>query len=319
MSEVLPLKGRVALVAGATRGAGRGIALALAEAGATVHVSGRSSRSQQRPPRGADVSPFELSERPETIEETAELVSARGGVGVAHVVDHTDRERVAALVQDIERQSGRLDVLVNDVWGGDALAEWGTPAWQLDVDKGWTMIERGIRTHLITARAALPLLLASDRGLLVEITDGDTFAYRGTLFYDLVKTTLIRLAFSLSEELRETRVTALSLTPGFLRSEAMLEHFGVKADTWREGARKDPHFAESETPLFVGRAVAALASDERVARHRGRALSSWALSEEYGFVDDDGRRPHWGRHAASESFGVGQAESHRRFVDQLGR
>jgi len=287
-----PLEGRVALVAGATRGAGRGIACALGEAGATVYCTGRSTRGR---PAGA---------RPETIDETAELVTARGGRGVAVRVDHTVPDEVAALLARIEREAGRLDVLVNDVWGGDELTEFGTPFWKLSLDDGRTLLERAVFSHIVTARHAAPLLMRDGGGLIVEITDGDSFQYRGNLFYDLVKTSVIRLAFDFARELRRHGVSAVAVTPGFLRSEAMLERFGVTEATWRDGAKKDPHFAASETPLYVGRAVAALAGDPDIARKSGRVFSSWTLSEEYGFIDADGARPHWGRHAA-EAFGDG--------------
>lgn len=285
-----PLAGKVALVAGATRGAGRGIAVALGEAGATVYCSGRSARGAPSP-----------MGRPETTEETAQLATAAGGVGIAHRCDHLDEAQVAALVARIRRENGRLDVLVNDVWGGEKLTEWGKPFWEMDVQKGLAMMRTALDTHLVTARHAGPLLVES-RGLLVEVTDGDSGAYRGSLYYDLVKSTVVRLAFDLHQELRPRGATALAVTPGFLRSEEMLDHFGVTEATWREGAKKDEHFAFSETPRFVGRAVAALAADPRVARKGGRVWASWTLSDEYGFVDADGSRPHWGRHFR-EAFG----------------
>jgi NAD(P)-dependent dehydrogenase (short-subunit alcohol dehydrogenase family) len=203
---------------------------------------------------------------------------------------------VAALVARVEAEAGRLDVLVNDVWGGDELTEWGTPFWALSLEKGLLMLERAVHSHVVTARLAAPLLIRRPGGLLVEITDGDRLYYRGNFFYDLVKTSVIRIAFALAEELRPRGVTALALTPGFLRSEAMLDHFGVTEANWQEAGRKEPHFLQSETPLFVGRAVAALAADPGVARWSGKALSSWGLSDVYGFTDADGRRPHWGRY-----------------------
>lgn len=282
-----PLAGRVTLVAGATRGAGRGIACALGEAGATVYCTGRSSRED--PEAG-------MEGRPETIEETAELVAAEGGEGIAIRVDHTVEQEVAALAARIERERGRLDLLVNDVWGGDPLTEWETPIWKLDVAKGRRMLEQAVFSHIVTSRHLLPLLLESDGGLIVEITDGDHYGYRGNLFYDLVKTAVIRLAFAQAWELRHKGVTAVAVTPGFLRSEAMLEHFGVTEATWEQAVERDPDFAHSETPRFVGRAVAALASDPDAGDWNGRVLASWDLAEEYGFDDVDGRRPHWGRH-----------------------
>ncbi len=309
------LDGKVALVAGATRGAGRGIAIALGEAGATVYCTGRSSRSKPRTIVTAhgEGSPFALERRPETIEETAELVERKGGKGIALRVDHTDEAQVEALVRSIREQHGRLDLVVNDVWGGDELTEWGTPFWQLSLDKGFRMLERALHSHLITARHAVPLMLDTPGGLVVEITDGDQLNYRGTLFYDLVKTSVIRLAFAMAEELRPHGVAALALTPGFLRSEAMLEHFGVTEEHWREGAQRDPHFIASETPLYVGRAVAALAADPRILEKSGGVFSSWGLQSEYGFSDANGEQPNWGEHYRSH-VGDDPKASHVRFL-----
>ena len=280
-----PLEGKVAVVAGATRGAGRGIACALGEAGAIVYCTGRSVRGQ--PASGS---------RPETIEETAELVSARGGIGIAVRVDHTVEEQVRALLARVRGEQGRLDVLVNDVWGGDELTEFGTPFWELSLEKGRRMLEQAVFSHVVTSRHAAPLMIERRQGLIVEVTDGDSYGYRGNLFYDLAKSSLIRLAMAMAWELRRRNVTALALTPGFLRSEAMLEGFGVTEETWREGVRKDPNFIASETPLFVGRAVAALAADPEVGRRSGGVFSSWGLAREYGFDDADGSRPDWGKH-----------------------
>lgn len=291
------LAGKVAVVAGATRGAGRGIACMLGEAGATVYCTGRSSRTLIRPQAASD-SPFTLAGRPETIEETAEMVDQHGGKGVAVRVDHSDSAQVQVLFEQVQREQGRLDVLVNDIWGGDELTEWGTPFWQLSLDKGFTLLQRAINTHIITSRYGVPLMVAQRSGLVVEITDGDTPRYRGTLFYDLAKASVNRLAFAMAEELRPHHVTALALTPGFLRSEAMLEHFGVTESNWQDGAKIDPNFIASESPFFVGRAVAALASDPDVFGKSGGVYSSWGLSDEYGFTDKDSRRPHWGRHFA---------------------
>ncbi len=299
-----PLKGKVAVVAGATRGAGRGIARMLGEAGATVYCTGRSSRSAPAE-RPAGVSPFDLRGRPETIEETAELVGAHGGQGIAVRVDHTDERQVAGLFAQVRVEQGRLDLLVNDVWGGDDLVEWGTPFWELSVEKGLLMQQRAVHTHVITSRHGAPLLVERGAGLIIEITDGDTPGYRGNLFYDLAKSSGIRLAYAMAEELRPHGVAALALTPGFLRSEAMLEHFGVSEASWRDGAQKDPHFIASETPFFVGRAVAALAADPEIMRKSGGAFSSWGLADEYGFTDQDGSRPHWGRYFAEHVAGAG--------------
>jgi NAD(P)-dependent dehydrogenase (short-subunit alcohol dehydrogenase family) len=283
-----PLAGKIALVAGATRGAGRGIACMLGEAGATVYCTGRSTRGNLA----------SGSQRPETIEETAEMVGGYGGVGIAVRVDHTAEAEVAALFARIEQEQGRLDLLVNDIWGGDALTDWGRPFWELDIAAGLLMLQRGLHTHLITSRYGAPLLLKRGQGLLIEITDGDTPAYRGNLFYDLVKSSVIRLAYGMAEELRPHGVTALALTPGFLRSEAMLDLFGVTEENWQAGAQRDPHFIASETPFFVGRAVAALAADPDIAQKAGGVYSSWGLAREYGFTDIDGRRPDWGAYFA---------------------
>lgn len=284
-----PLQGKIAVVAGATRGAGRGIACMLGEAGATVYCTGRSVR-------GALASG---AARPETIDETAAMVTAHGGQGIAVRVDHSAPDEVAALFGRIEQEQGRLDILVNDVWGGDALTEWGKPLWEMGLDQGFALLRRGLDTHIITAHAGIPLLLRTPGSLLVEITDGDQPTYRGSFFYDLVKASVIRMAYGLAEELRHHGVTALAVTPGFLRSEAMLDLFGVTEANWQEGAQRDPHFIASETPYFVGRAVAALAADPQVARKAGGVYASWTLSDEYGFRDVDGNRPHWGRHYAA--------------------
>jgi NAD(P)-dependent dehydrogenase (short-subunit alcohol dehydrogenase family) len=291
------LKDKIAVVAGATRGAGRGIACMLGEAGATVYCTGRSSRTV-RPQQAESTAPFSLQHRPESIEETAEMVTAYGGVGIPVRVDHTVETQVQALFQGVRAEQGRLDILVNDVWGGDELTEWGTPFWELSLDKGLLMLERAVHTHIITSRYGAPLMVERGQGLIVEITDGDTMSYRGNLFYDLVKTSAIRLALAMAEELRPHQITALAVTPGFLRSEAMLDHFGVTEANWQEGAKKDPHFIASETPFYVGRAIAALAADPNIAQKSGGAFSSWGLAEEYGFSDMDGRQPNWGKYFA---------------------
>jgi NAD(P)-dependent dehydrogenase (short-subunit alcohol dehydrogenase family) len=281
MTQVL--KGKIALVAGATRGAGRGIAIALGEAGATVYCTGRSSRT--RPGRRG---------RPETIEETAESVTAAGGVGIAVRVDHTQPAEVKKLAAGIKRRHKGLDILVNDIWGGDALTEFGKTFWKADLDKGLRMLKQAIHSHIITSHYAVPLMLGRGGGIIFEITDGDTFSYRGNLFYDLVKISVIRLAFAMSRELRKQDIVAVALTPGFLRSEAMLDGFGVGEGNWKEGGKKDPNFLASESPRFVGRAVAAMAADPKVKEKSGRVFSSWAMAREYGFTDVDGTRPHWG-------------------------
>jgi len=285
------LSARVALVAGATRGAGRGIACALGEAGATVYCTGRSSRE------GAV-----NKERPETIEETAELVDAAGGRGIAVRVDHSVQSEVESLVERVRSEHGRLDILVNDIWGGDALTEWGKNFWEVDVQAGFQMMERAIGTHIITSRHAVPLMLESEvlegtnGGLVVEVTDGAFYGYRGQLFYDLCKMSVIRLAYSMSVELADRPVSAVAVTPGFLRSEAVLDHFGVSEETWRDAIAKDPHFAHSETPRLVGRAIAALAADPKMPARSGQVLPCWELAREYDIRDVDGAQPHWDDH-----------------------
>jgi NAD(P)-dependent dehydrogenase (short-subunit alcohol dehydrogenase family) len=273
-----------ALVAGATRGAGRGIAVGLGEIGATVYATGRTTRER-------------TSEygRPETIEETAELVTAAGGEGIAVAVDHLESDAVAALVARIEAEQGRLDVLVNDVWGGELLKEWDTPVWEHDLDNGLRLLHLAIDTHLITSHHALPLLLEHPGGLLVEVTDGtpeyNATRYRMSVFYDLAKTAINRIAWSQAQELGPRGATAVAITPGWLRSEMMLDAFGVTEDNWRDATERIPHFCSSESPRYVGRAVAALAQDPDVHRLNGQSLSSGALAQVYGFTDLDGTRP----------------------------
>jgi NAD(P)-dependent dehydrogenase (short-subunit alcohol dehydrogenase family) len=279
-----PLAGRVALVAGATRGGGRGIAVALGEAGATVYATGRSTRE-----RRSEV------DRPETIEETAELVTAAGGRGIAVAVDHLERAEVAALVARIDAEQGRLDVLVNDIWGAEHLFEWNRPVWEHDLDHGLRLLRLAIDTHLITSHHALPLLIRRPGGLVVEVTDGtaayNAERYRVNLFYDLAKTAATRMAWGLAQELREHDATAVALTPGWMRSEQMLEHHGVAEENWREATERTPHFCISESPRYVGRAVAALAADPDRQRWNGQSLSSGQLAQVYGFTDVDGTRP----------------------------
>ena len=279
-----PLEGRVALVAGATRGGGRGIAVALGEAGATVYGTGRTTRERRS----------EIN-RPETIEETADMVTAAGGEGIAVPVDHLDPAQVRELVERIDADHGRLDVLVNDIWGGEDLFEWDTPVWEHDLDAGLRILRLAVDTHLITSHHALPLLLRNPGGLVVEVTDGtaeyNATHYRVSMFYDLAKTAAIRMAWALGEELGERGATAVAITPGWMRSELMLEHYGVTEENWRDGTERSPHFCISETPRFVGRAVAALAGDADVARWNGQSLSSGQLGQVYGFTDLDGTRP----------------------------
>src|SRR6267143_3021532 len=297
------LKRKIALVAGATRGAGRGIAIALGEAGATVYCTGRSSRERTR---GRPATPG----RPETIEETAELVTAAGGRGIAIRVDHTKPAEVKRLVAAIKRRHRGLDILVNDVWGGDALTEFGKTFWTVNLDNGLRILKQAIHSHIITSHYAVPLMLGRPRGIIFEITDGDAFYYRGNIFYDLVKISVIRLAFAMARELRKRDIASVGLTPGFLRSEAVLDHFGVTEANWKEaGKKKDANvnskdqndspadFMVSESPRYIGRAVVALAADPKVKKKSGRVFSSWALAREYGFTDLDGTQPHWGHHA----------------------
>ncbi|MEV7558381.1 SDR family oxidoreductase [Streptomyces sp. NPDC089795] len=288
------LTGQVALVAGGTRGGGRGIAIELGAAGATVYVTGRSSGTQR-----SDL------DRPETIEETAERITAAGGLGIPVRTDHSDPDQVRTLVARIAaEQDGRLDILVNSVWGGDRLTDWEHPLWEQDLDRGLRLLRRAVETHVITSRYALPLMVARGSGLVVEVTDGNTARYRGSFFYDLAKSAVIRLAVGQAAELRPHGVAAVSLTPGFLRSEALLEHFGVTEANWRDGAAADPNFAHSETPAYLGRAVVALAADPDVIARTGRALATWDLYKEYGFTDADGTQPdfaaHWARNLEAE-------------------
>jgi NAD(P)-dependent dehydrogenase (short-subunit alcohol dehydrogenase family) len=289
---VSKLKDKVALVAGGTRGAGRGIAIELGAAGAHVYVTGRTTRDHQSDYR-----------RTETIEETAELVEAAGGTAIPVAVDHLEPAQVADLVARIERESGQLDILVNDIWGGELLFEWNTKLWEHDLGKGLRILRLAVDTHLITSHLALPLLIRRPGGLVVEMTDGtaeyNAVNYRVSAFYDLAKASVLRLAWIQGHELAEFGCTAVALTPGWLRSEMMLDNYGVTEDNWRdvldrpfEPPYPDPgHFGISETPRFTGRAVAALAADPDVARWNQSSLSSGQLAREYGFVDVDNSTP----------------------------
>lgn len=280
----MTLQGKVALVAGATRGAGRGIAVELGAAGATVYVTGRSTRAQQS----------EYA-RPETIEETAEMVTANGGRGIAVQVDHLVADDVRRLVERIRTDQGHLDMLVNDIWGGEKLFEWDKPVWEHNLENGLRMLRLAIDTHLITAHHALPLMIEQPGGLLVEVTDGtaeyNADHYRLSPFYDLAKVAVNRMAWAHAKDLAKHGATSVSLTPGWLRSEMMLEAFGVREENWRDAVATVPHFVISETPRFVGRAVAALAADPDRSRWNGQSLSSGGLAQVYGFTDLDGSRP----------------------------
>jgi NAD(P)-dependent dehydrogenase (short-subunit alcohol dehydrogenase family) len=278
------LAGKIALVAGATRGAGRGIAVELGAAGATVYVTGRTTRTTQSEYR-----------RPETIEETAELVTAAGGHGIPVAVDHLEVTQVQQLVQRIDGDHGALDVLVNDIWGGEHLFAWDKPLWEHNLDAGLRLLRLAIDTHLITSHFALPLLLRKPGGLVVEMTDGtadyNAAHYRVSMFYDLAKASILRLAWSLAQELAPHGGTAVALTPGWLRSELMLDLYEVTEANWRDATGREPHFVISESPRYVGRAVAALAADPDVARWNGTSLSSGQLAQVYGFTDLDGSQP----------------------------
>jgi NAD(P)-dependent dehydrogenase (short-subunit alcohol dehydrogenase family) len=278
-----PLAGKVALVAGATRGAGRGIAVQLGAAGATVYVTGRTTRHERS----------EMN-RPETIEETAALVDQAGGRGIAAQVDHLVPDEVSALVTRIKDEQGALHVLVNDIWGATKM-EWNKTVWEADLEYGLRTLRLAVDTHAITSHFAIPLVIKTPGGLVVEVTDGtdeyNATHYRVSFFFDLAKAAVNRMAFALAHELRPHGATAVSLTPGWLRSEAMLDAYGVREENWRDATKRSPHFAISETPAFVGRAVAALAQDPKVSRWNGQSLSSGELAKIYGFTDLDGSQP----------------------------
>jgi NAD(P)-dependent dehydrogenase (short-subunit alcohol dehydrogenase family) len=280
------LAGKVALVAGATRGAGRAMAVELGRAGATVYATGRTTREHVS----------EIGRASETIEGTAELVDEAGGTGIAVPTDHLEPDQVRELVERIDREQGRLDVLVNDIWGGDHLVQWDKKMWEHDLEQGLRILRLGMESHIVTSRYAIPLLIREPGGLVVEVTDGtEEFngpRYRRPFYYDLAKYAPLRMARGLAEELPEYGASAVCLTPGWLRSEFMLDTaFKVTEENWREGTAQNPHFAISESPVFVGRAVAALAADPDVARFNGRSLSSGGLAQEYGFTDADGSAP----------------------------
>ena len=280
------LDGKIALVAGATRGAGRAMAVSLAEAGAVVYATGRSSRFRQS------------NSRPETIEETAELIRGSGETGHAEVVDHNVEAEVKKLMEKINDEQGKLDICVNDIWGGEAFIDWDKPFWEQDIQKGISMFGNAVFTHLITSKHAVPLLRKGDNSILVEITDGVGYHYRGNVFYSLVKIATNHLSLGYSEEFKDKGIdnlTSVSLTPGFLRSEEMLDRFGVNEGNWLEAIREHPDFAGSETPYYIGRGLVQLAADPNHHRFDGQTLSTWGLSKIYEFTDIDGTRPDWER------------------------
>ncbi|MGM0846654.1 MAG: SDR family oxidoreductase [Bacillota bacterium] len=279
------LAGKVAIVAGGTRGAGRGISVKLGEAGATVYVTGRTTRQRQSP-----------MGRKETIEETAELVTNAGGLGIPVKTDHTIESEVIELFARIKKESGRLDILINDVWGGDPLTEWGKAIDVHSLANGLQMQKQAVESHIITAHHSIPLFKENGGGLIVEITDGVDYKPRGNLYYSLAKISKIHIAQAMAEDLKDDGITVIAVTPGFLRSEAMLELFGVTEENWKEGAKEDPHFIASESPNYIGEAIRCLASDPDIHRKTGGVFSTWELSEEYGFNDIDGTQPHWGNY-----------------------
>ena len=279
------LEGRVAVVAGATRGAGRGIARALGEAGAVVYCTGRSVPGQPSP-----------YARPETIDETAALITAAGGTAVAVRVDHTVESEVEGLFARVQRERGRLDVLVNSIAGEDPMMrEWGS-FWEIGLGNGEAILRQATLSHIITAKHAARLMVAARRGLIVEVTENDSLSAGGNPLAQSVKLSLKGRALMMAAELKPYNVAAIAVTPGFLRSEAMLERFGVTEANWRDGGKRDSNFLQSETPLFVGRAVSALAADPHVIERSGQLYSSWELARDYGFTDADGSRPDWGSH-----------------------
>lgn len=277
-----PLSEQVAVVAGATRGAGRGIARALGETSATVYCTGRSTHTTPSPYK-----------RPETIEETADMVTAAGGRAVAVRVDHTLESEVQALFQRVDKEQGRLDVLVNSVAGEDPMMhQWGA-FWKTNLENGEAIFRQCIMSHIITSKYAAPLMIRARRGLIVEVSEGDTLFAGGNPLTQTVKLAIKGLALNMAPELRPHGITAVSITPGFLRSESMLQRQGVTEENWRDAGKKDPNFLESESPLFVGRAIVALAADPSSIERTGQLLSSWELARHYGFTDYDGRRPDW--------------------------
>ncbi len=320
-----PLAGTIAVVAGATRGAGRGIARALGEAGATVYCTGRSVRGRPSP-----------YNRPETIDETTAMINDAGGTAIAIRVDHTVESEVKALFKRIDRKHKRLDILVDSVAGEDPMmGQWGN-FWQADLKNADAIFRQALTSHIITAKHAAPIMIRKRRGLIVEVTENDLLAAGGNPMSQSVKAALKVLALNWAAELKPHGVAVLAITPGFLRSESMLQGFGVTEANWRDAGKKDPNFLESESPLYVGRAVAALASDPKILEQTGQLLSSWEVARRYGFTDYDGRRPDWGNLSINwsvlpppmvELFRTGtvlqlawsttQADRTRRFFDKL--
>jgi NAD(P)-dependent dehydrogenase (short-subunit alcohol dehydrogenase family) len=311
-----PLADRIAVVAGATRGAGRGIACMLGEAGATVYCTGRSVSG--RPPASG---PY--AGRPETIEQTAAEVTARGGRGVALRVDYADEADVEMLASALEREQGRLDILVLDFWGDETPVPFGRPFWEIPLADGRRTIETTLWPHVLTLQTLVPLMLRAStsdvrRGLIVEVADAPALYYRTSLFYDLAATLRTRLAYAVAEELSPHGITAVAVTPGYLRSERTLEMFGVTESNWREAGRKDANFLASETPYYLGRGVAALAADPARSRFAGGLYGSWVLGEEYNITDVDGARPNFGRHMQTH-FGESPGPLHTSVRWQIAR
>ncbi|MEU1896617.1 SDR family oxidoreductase [Streptomyces pristinaespiralis] len=300
-----PLGGKIALVAGATRGAGRAMAVELGAAGATVYVTGRTTRT----------SVSEVGRATETVEETAELVTEAGGEGIAVPTDHLEPEQVRALLRRVERDHGRLDILVNDLWGGNFLLDFDTRMWDVDLERGLRMLDLGVKSHIITSSIALPLLVREPGGLVVEVTDGTAETNKGfreNFYYDLAKNGPIRMAFTLGEELKTVGCAAVAVTPGFIRSEEMLDIFGLTEDNWRDGIDKQKHWALSESAVYLARGVAALAADPERSRWNGRSLDSGLLAREYGVTDADGSRPDvWGFMLAEQKGGTPAVEDYR--------
>ena len=285
MKKVTSLDGKIVLVAGGTRGAGRGIAVKLGQAGAIVYVTGRTTINSQSP-----------MGRKETIEETAELVTKAGGLGIPVKVDHTVESEVIALVEQIQKEQGSLDILVNDIWGGDPLTEWGKPLGEHDLHKGLQMQRQAVQSHIITSHYSIPLLKENNGGIIIEITDGLDYKPRGSFYYSLAKISAIHMAQAMAHDLKDYNITSIAVTPGFLRSEAMLEQFGVTEKNWKDATKIDPNFIASESPYYIGEAIRCLVTDPNIAEKTGKVYSTWNLSEEYDFKDIDGSQPHWGNY-----------------------